>query len=191
MIAALASPAIVVDASHGRLGGDVTVVAGLGATLGPATARAALDVRLRFLDSVGAFAIGESTLGSSTRAHAFCTGLELRPLFLGRWLKGLEFGAPTLDLLVDSLGLELGTYVEAPAASDAGGRPGAYLGLGAELPLFARPTGLWLAVHGGLRLGPRALGGADDERTPMLTLTLAWHHLLPTHVIDAGDLAPR
>ena len=71
-------------------------------------------------------------------------------------------------------------------------QPGLQLGMGIEVPLFAKVTGLWIGAHGGMRFGFDALAYGDTSnaalRAPYLGLTLAWHQLLPGWaVVDAGD----
>jgi hypothetical protein len=202
-----------VEPSYGRIEGDVTVVVGAGASIASGGPRAAAELRARYLETAGLFATYEdgALVGSSVdprRVLAF--GLELRPLFLYRWLKGHETRRARWDLLLDSLGLELGmtwaggppeTPPEASMARPGGApgngfgsHPGIDAGLGLELPLFSEATGLWLALHGGLRWSDDALASGPvhpDDREAYLALTLAWHQVVSTHLVDFGDEAPR
>ena len=187
------------DPSLGRVDGDVGVVAGLGGALGPSGARALAEVRLRYLESAGLFATYEdgSLLGGPPQgARAIATGLELRPLFLYRWLDGHETRRARLDLAIDSLGLELGAWFpQASPGSGFVGHPGFELGLGLEIPVGTSATGVWVGLHGGVRWGDRSLGAgvADtmDERAAFLAVTLAWHQIFAAHLVDVGDRAPR
>ena len=186
------------DPSLGRVEGDVGVVAGLGGAFGPNSPRALAEVRMRYLESAGLFVTYEdgSILGESPQgARALATGLELRPLFLYRWLDGHETRRARLDLVLDSLGLELGAWF--PQASDASfvAHPGLEVGIGAEVPVGTSATGLWFGVHGGVRWGDRSLGAGvadtQSDRSLYLAVTVAWHQIIAAHLVDVGDRAPE
>jgi hypothetical protein len=195
--AAAADAAGATDTSYGRVDGDLSAELGVGATLGPRAPRATADLRLRYLWSAGAFVTYEDgpLLGSGSEPRrVLATGLELRPLFVWRWLNGHESGSPYLDLAVDSLALELGAAFVQPEGGHLGGRPGLQAGVGAELPIFARASGPLVGVHAGVRWSDAALGGGTidgpKDRSLYLTLTLAWQQVFGAHVVDVGDRAP-
>jgi hypothetical protein len=182
------------DTSYGRIDGDISLVGGLGAAVGPGGARAALDLRGRYLDTAGIYATYEdgALFGSNSdpkRVIAF--GAEIRPLFLVRWLKGGEIGNARADLAIDSLGLELGTFFEQPAGGSLSERPGFQVGGGLGVPLFARASGLWVDVHAGVRWSDAALAGealrGPSDRAGFVAFTLAWHQFFGAHVVDLGD----
>jgi len=186
------------DPSLGRVEGDVGVVAGLGGAFGPNSPRALAEVRVRYLESAGLFATYEdgSILGETPQgSRAFATGLELRPLFLYRWLDGHETRRARLDLLLDSFGLELGAWF--PQAPGAGfvAHPGLEVGIGVDVPMGTSATGLWFGVHGGVRWGDRSLGAGvantQDDRALYLAVIVAWHQIMAAHLVDAGDRAPE
>jgi hypothetical protein len=180
---------------YGRIEGDVTIVAGAGAVIAPRGPRLEAEVRFRYLDSAGIFAAYEdgTALGSDAEPRrVLIAGLELRPLFLLRWLRGMEeTRRARLDLALDSVGIDLGAVLMEPAGATFGSRAGLQLGFGFELPIFADATGLWIGVHGGLRWSSEALAnGATanaDDRSAFLSLTLAWHQLVMAHLVDLGD----
>ena len=185
------------DPSHGRVDGDVSVVVGVGGAIAPRGPRAQVELRLRYLETAGVFATLEDAgafSSSSEPGRVFLTGFELRPLFLFRWLKGLEGARAHWDLTVDSIGLELGAMFEQPAEAGLASRNGVELGLGFEVPIFERPSGPFVGVRGSLRWSSEALGstiqGAAD-RQAVLSLTLAWHQTLSGHLVDFDDRAPR
>jgi hypothetical protein len=184
------------DSSYGRVEGDLSASFGAGVTLGPRAPRGALDLRVRYLETVGVFITYEDALGGDAepvRVVAF--GTELRPLFLGRWLTGYELARGRWDLLVDSFGLELGGAVYQPAGASFASRPALQAGIGLEVPLLADATGPWIGLHAGARWSETTLGGADsataDDRALYLAVTLAWHQVFVAHVVDEGDRAPR
>src|SRR5207237_10168057 len=131
--------------------------------------------------------------GDAGPAGLLVSGLELRPLFLVRWLRGMELRRARVDLALDSIGIELGAVLMQPADGGFGSRAGLQVGLGFELPIFAEATGPWVSIHGGLRWSNEALAngaaGSADERSAYLALTLAWHQLVMAHVVDLGDEA--
>jgi hypothetical protein len=187
-----------IDTTYGRVDGDVSLVLGAGITVAPRAPRLAADVRLRYVDTIGAwFTYEEGPLVGSTTdpRRVFATGLEIRPLFLGRWLQGWELGSPRLDLAIDSLGLELGAFFAQPEGASFGSRPGFQLGLGLELPIFEQANGPWIGFHGGARWSDTALGGSvidgPSDRSLFLSVTLRWHFFFGAHVVDIGDRARR
>lgn len=182
------------DESYGRIDGDISASAGVGATFAPRGPRAALDLRVRYLWTAGVFATYEDgslfASGAEPR-RALATGLELRPLFIARWLQGLEFGNGYLDLALDSVGLELGVAFLEPEGRGFGSKTGLQAGIGLQLPLLPRATGPMIGVHGGARWSDSALAGHDLEgpadRSLYLLVTFAWQQVFGGHVVDLGD----
>jgi hypothetical protein len=186
-----------VEPSYGRIDGDVTLVAGVGAAFASPGPRLAADLRARYLETAGFFATYEdaSVFGSSADPRRLLAlGLELRPLFLYRWLRGHETQRARLDLLVDSFGLELGVTWPASPGDGFTSHPGIEAGVGLEMPVTADATGIWLALHGGLRWSDAAQAAGlfrSDDREAYLAVTVAWHQVVATHLVDVGDEAPR
>jgi hypothetical protein len=188
----------VVEPSYGRVEGDVTLGVGVGAVVAPGGPRAEAELRARYLETAGIFAAYEDGAiidSSSEPRRVLAGGLELRPLFLYRWLRGHETHRARWDLLIDSFGIELGLSWEQPQGGSFASHPGFQAGLGLEVPLFAAATGPWLAFHGGLRWSDGALvtGVIEtaEQRQAYLTITVAWHQVVSIHVVDAGDRAPE
>ncbi|WP_394822575.1 hypothetical protein [Pendulispora albinea] len=180
------------DASYGRIEGDLSVSVGLGGTLAARGPRAAGDLRFRYLDTVGAFGTYEESFdGASEPARVVAVGAEVRPMFVARWLQGRELGIPRLDLTIDSFGLELGAFFAQPHGQSFGSKRGLQAGLGLEFPILARASGPWIGVHGGLRWSDDALGGAPiagpGDRAAYLTITVAWHAFFGAHLVDLRD----
>jgi hypothetical protein len=202
--ASLALPAGVARAqgrpepTYGRLQGDLTLVAGLGGVVAARGGRAEGELRVRYLETAGLFATYEDGALVSSAAEptrVLSTGLELRPLFLARWLTGLESRRARVDLVLDSLGLELGATFAQPAGTSFGSRAGLQAGLGVEVPILAQASGPWLGFHAGVRWSEAALASgvvsSADDRSGFVAITLAWHQVVVTHVVDEGDEAPR
>jgi hypothetical protein len=184
------------DTTYGRIDGDIGLVVGLGVTVGPRSPRASAELRVRYLETGGLFFTYEDGFGDGAEpVRVLAGGLELRPLFLGRWLTGRELGNPRLDLAIDSLGFELGGFLAQPQGEVFGQRPGLQAGLGLELPLLPRASGPWIGVHGGIRFSDNALGGGPTsdpaDRAFYLSITLSWHQIVGAHAVDAFDQAPR
>ena len=186
------------DATYGRIDGDLAVVAGAGITVGPRSPRGTIDLRMRYLDTAGIFATYEDgkLFGDGAEpVRVLAAGIELRPLFLGRWLQDLEFRSARADLILDSIGLEIGGFFAQPIGGSLGSRPGLQLGLGLEIPVLAHASGPWIGLHGGVRWADSALGGdaivTPADRAMFLSITVSWHQFFGAHVVDLRDTAPR
>jgi hypothetical protein len=187
-----------VDTSHGRIEGDLSTSAAVGAAFGPRGPRAAADLRLRYIWTAGVFATYEDgpLFGSSSEPRrVFAGGIELRPLFLARWLQGWETGNAYLDMTLDSLGLELGAVFLEPVGRSFGSKPGLQAGLGLTVPVLPHATGPVIGIHAGARWSDSALGGrtleGPSDRALYLQLTLGWQQVFGAHIVDLGDRAPR
>ncbi len=187
-----------VDPSYGRIDGDMTLVLGAGATVASSGARAEGELRLRYLESAGIFAAyedGPLVSSGAEPARVLAAGVELRPLFLYRWLEGHETQRAWLDLAIDSLGLEVAATWSQPAGTSFASLGGLQAGLGLEVPILPRATGPWIGLHGGVRWSDAALtsgaASSPDDRAAFVAITLAWHQVFAAHVVDVGDTAPR
>lgn len=153
------------DGVYGRLDGDLTLSAGVmgGAVTNdrvhPAwTGSVSLELRARILDSAGLFAIGEWRPEGDSRA---IVGVDIRPLFLPRFVLGWQTGSQWVDLLIDSIGLDLGAAI-GPFDHAAGAALA--IGFGLDVPLFLPER-----TSGGvfLRLGARYVtASALDQAAP-------------------------
>ena len=188
----------IIEPSYGRIDGDVTLVAGAGASVASGGPRAAGELRARYLETAGVFGTYEDgTLVGSDSAprRVVAAGFELRPFFLYRWLQGKETRRARFDLAIDSIGLELGLTWQQPQGGSFSSSPGFEAGFGFEVPLFVDATGLWLAFHGGLRWSEETLASGvvvtTEQREAYLAVTLAWHQVIALHVVDVGDRAPE
>jgi len=184
------------DGAYGRLDGDLTFAGGLSAGVVAHDGRALAggDLRLRYLDAAGiAFAYEEAdafgrTSKQGTLRRAFLAGVELRPLFPIRFLKAQQTGKGFLDLTLDSIALDVGTWLPVREATSTR-RFGMYAGLAFEMPLFARASGLWLRFSGQLRwAAPRLEGDADEAgRTVVIGVGLSWHEVFGGKIVQRGD----
>jgi hypothetical protein len=185
------------DPSHGRIDADLTLAVGLGAAVAPRGVRAAGELRLRYLETAGIFATYEEGAfnADAEPQRVLVAGLEIRPLFLFRWLRGYETRNARFDLMIDSLGLELGAVFAQPSGGGFASSTGVQAGLGVELPILARPAGPWIGLHGGLRWSDEVLASGmvrdAGDRSAFVEITLSWHQPIAGHIVDLGDRAPR
>jgi hypothetical protein len=182
-----------VDTSYGRLEGDSAIAISAGAAFDVRGVRGAIDVRYRYLHSAGVFLGYEEGFGGGAEPLRLgIAGFELRPLFLARWLQGKEIGSPYLDLLIDSIGFELGAFVAQPEFGDFGSSAGLSFGIGLEFPFLPHAWGPFLAVHAAFRWSREALSAADtttvDVRAFVVTVAFGYQAVFGSHVIDMGDV---
>jgi hypothetical protein len=181
------------EASYGRVEGDIAFAMGAGVVAAPRGGRGEVELRARYLDSAGIFATYEDgrLFGSAAEpGRVLSGGLELRPLFLYRWLQGQEMEAARWDLLIDSFGLELGATLSEPSGQGLT-QAGLQAGIGVEFPILLRASGPWVGIHGGVRWSDVALSygqaATADDRGLYLAVTLSWHAVVLTHLVDWRD----
>jgi hypothetical protein len=133
------------DGVYGRLNHDTILSYGAGFALGfDASQTFAADLRARYLDSAGVVVAPEIRTNGEP---AIAIAVEIRPLFLGKFLTGNYSGRSWVDLTVDSIGVEVGSWF---GPLDEGAGVAFLAGGGLDLPLGADgSSGLWL------RLGAR------------------------------------
>ncbi len=186
------------EPTYGRVDGDVSLVVGVGGVLAARSPRAGGELRVRYLESAGVFATYEDgpLIGSESEpSRIIAAGLELRPVFLYRWLRGLETRHARFDLTLDSLGLEFATTLSQATVASSLSSPGMQVGLGIEVPVLTAASGPWVGLHGGIRWGANALAYGDVkdavDRAAYLAVTIGWHQVIATHIVDVGDEAPQ
>lgn len=181
------------DGLYGRFDGDLDLRAHAGVAFAGGGPAMAASLSLVYLATAGVYAHYTDALGSAAPAvgRSLAAGVHVSPLFIARYGTGKERGPAFMDLFIDSLAFEMGAFWAAPNRSAWDAHPGLEVALGAELPLFARATGLFLGVRGALRWRPEdfvaGAPGSFVDRGAVLSLTLGWHQVLRTHVVDAGD----
>jgi hypothetical protein len=179
------------DGVYGRFDGDLNVSLGAGATFAHEGTGGALLARALFLETAGFYVSYADRMTSADGGprRSLGLGVALRPLFIPRWGYDLERGPATLDLAIDATTIELGALWTADGSAGFSHAPGIEFGLGTEMPLAARATGPWLGVRASLRWRDSELSGVDDAAPlrPAILLTLAWHAMVATHLVDLGD----
>jgi hypothetical protein len=180
------------DGVYGRLDGDLELRVEAGAAFAPGGPSLAAGAAALYLGTAGLYVNYTDALGSHapdlTRSIAF--GVHLQPLFLARYGSDLEHGPARLDLLVDSFGLEIGSFWAAPRGRGLLAEPGLELATTLGIPILASGNGPFLALRGALRLHQEESSGAIG-RDGIFSLTLSFHHTVTAHLVDAGDRLAR
>lgn len=187
-----AGPARASDGAYGRLDGDASWQVDLGGGAADGEPGAFGMATFRYLQTAGLY--GTWMWHPDDKADARWSssfGVELRPLFLPRFLKNMEAGPAALDLMIDSLSLRLGAVT---ADRGAFGRHGLGFetGAGFGVPLSASAAGPWISASGSLRFSHLDMGGSasDPDRAFVWTVTLGWQEIFALGIVDAGDTAP-
>jgi hypothetical protein len=193
------------DGAYGRLAGDIALGADVGASaeLGDFEPGGSLAVRigLFYLYTVGITVQYNDRLGLADAeddggmTRSVAPGVEIRPLFLGRFAQDLEHGPAYADLILDSFGIALGGYVAWPPPGDCAAAPGPCpdhgmeLAVGAEVPFLPQALTPYVAVRAAMRWSLAGRTAAVDAPPPeaLLTLTFGYRHLFTTHLVDVGD----
>jgi len=172
-----------VGGAYGRLEGDLVLsVEALGALSDGPDLAGALSVaaRARYLEMTG-LAVGYDRAFSSTRRDALWLAVDFRPTWLARFTSDRERGPRWLDLLIDSIGIELGgAWLRPGEPLGAGGGFGFVLGSGVELPLlWSRGDGLmlrvgarWLSARAWDAQGTGAVDGSAEVGVGLVLRTL-------------------
>ncbi|MFO0555441.1 MAG: hypothetical protein U0271_44095 [Polyangiaceae bacterium] len=181
------------DGSYGRIEGDLLMVGSVGCAIADGGPELESHVSLLYLSTAGLYARYVETFGNDAAPFSRVLGLgvELRPLFLGRFAKDLEHGPAVFDLFLDSLSLFVGATWRAARSTGFDTEPGLELGVGLETPLMGRASGPYLGVLALARFHPRDLahGSNSDllDRGSAIVLTFAWHQVVSAHLVDARD----
>jgi hypothetical protein len=185
------------DGLYGRFDGDLELQVSAGTAFAEGGPSLAAGFAALYLSTVGVYVQYTDALGSGGPlvARSVATGLHVAPLFLARYASNGERGPAHLDLFLDSFAFEVGTFWDQPRGGAWASRPGLELALGVAVPILGRATGPYVGLRAALRWRDADLaspGGADVlDRGALLSLTLGWHHVVLTHLVDAGDGPPR
>lgn len=177
------------DGAYGRLRGDFVWQADAGGAIRDSEPGATLSLSARYLDTAGLYALGFASFRRDEHvARTLSSGIELRPLFLPRFLKNMERGPAALDLLVDSVALRFG----AVASDERGHRLrelGVEAGVQLGLPLTGHVTGPWLRVGWALQWPHAALASRDAPNSSLWTVALSWQGIADIGLVSLGDSA--
>ena len=158
------------DTVYGRFDGDLVLSAGIGGGVAigdrqhDVTGTTTIELRGRLLDTGGLVVAAEWRPEGDSR---IVVAVDLRPLFLIRFLLAQQSGDRYLDLFVDSIGIDLGAAIT-PLAEDVG--LALAVGWGLDVPIWVpermegaislRLAGRYVGAHLTDQHGPP--GGIDD-----------------------------
>lgn len=185
------------DGAYGRFDGDLLLTAGAGASIAEGGPRFAALGRALFLSSAGLYVAYDDTLGrgDATVPRRLGTGVTLAPLFPARFATDAERGPAWFDLFVDSLCLETGVAWTASQDRGLGGTPGLELGIGVSIPLGTWSSGLFVDTRATALFSDVVMRAEsrrpDGHAEAALTLTLAYHGIVSTHLVDPKDRRPE
>ncbi|HET7539900.1 MAG TPA: hypothetical protein VFK05_08510 [Polyangiaceae bacterium] len=163
------------DGVYGRFDGDLDLGLALGAEFGSAgNAAPALRASAHYFSIAGVYASGRIKAGEQSAPSLFGLGVDLRPLFVPRWVKGYQTGSALFDLTLDSLSLSLGAFWAGTAEHSPESSHGFDAQLGFGVPLLASAAGPWLEARGALRYPD----GASREEA--VFVSLSWHGFVTT-----------
>ncbi|MBM4358269.1 MAG: hypothetical protein FJ096_09175 [Deltaproteobacteria bacterium] len=181
------------DGAYGRLDGDLAVALDAGLSAGGQGAGFAARARASYLSMAGIYLGFEEGLGLPEQSleRRMAGGVEVRPLFVARFLSDLERGPALLDLWLDSTGLDVGAHVTwlSPAVCAAGCRSdGLELAAHTALPLVARASSPFVGLRVGVRLALDSSAPVVENATQgFVALSLGYQHVLRTGLVG---LAP-
>ena len=194
--AAVASPCNATgpsDGSYGRIDGDVTCSAALGAAVASHSYGVHASAAARYLDTAGLYVSLYAPLAPIERAkeRAVSAGLSLRPLFLPRFLTNRETGPAWADLVIDSFTLHVGA-VAIWQTHFEWIRPGLELGAQIGLPLRSAARGPWLLAGTAMQWSPTDLAHSSHAATSTLAFAaIAWQGIFDAGIVDLHDTRPR
>jgi hypothetical protein len=164
------------DGVYGRFRGDTDVSLKLGGMLRDSGVAGSVGASAHYYSLLGVTGdYSESLVADSLHARSASVGMELRPLFLPRWVLGMERGPAWLDLALDSAAFGFGAYFT-DAEADGRGSRGAWMSLGFGAPLLGAATGPWLELRALRRFPDHDADGVDAHNA--LFVYLSWHHVL-------------
>ncbi len=185
------------DGAYGRLEGDLDLgLAAGGAYTSNAPALLARGTAT-YVATAGLYAVYADALGSSDARidRSLTAGITLKPLFWARFANAWETGPARFDLFLDSFVFEIGALWSAPHGRALDARPGLEIAAGLGFPIFSDATGPFVEVRAALRYRREDLDGTGRsdifDRGAILSVALAWHHVVSVHIADAGDRAVR
>jgi hypothetical protein len=195
LLVALASPPAhaAEDGAYGRLEGDLALELRAGAAIAAGGPALAAELGAVYLATAGAYVHYTDALGRDATdvSRSIAAGVQLRPLFWGRYAQGMETGPARWDMLLDSLTLAVGAFWDAAHGSGLEERPGLELGLGIAFPFLEDASGPHLGLRGALRWRALDLEGRGDggivDQGALVSLTVGWHQLVDSGIVDLRD----
>ncbi|MBK7581556.1 MAG: hypothetical protein IPI67_15265 [Myxococcales bacterium] len=170
------------DGVYGRLDGDLDLGAGLGVDAMRDGTAGAARLSLHYFSSLGVYASYADALGRERElARSISFGVDLRPLFIPRWLQDRQQGPSGWDLTIDSLAVGVGAFYAEPPGRSFGDARGFELSAGLGVPLAGIAGGPWLEGRALLRW-PNP--GAGERADGALVAVLSWHSIFFSGLSD-------
>lgn len=164
------------DGVYGRFSGDTDISLKLGGMVLGSGLAGSVGASMHYYSLLGVTGdYSEGLVADSLHARSASVGMELRPLFLPRWVLGLERGPAWLDLALDSAAFGFGAYFT-DAEDEGRGSRGAWLSLGGGAPLWGEASGPWVELRA-LRRFPDPVARAAEAHNALFVY-LSWHHVL-------------
>jgi hypothetical protein len=183
------------DGVYGRLAGDLDLRAHGGLAVLPGNTQVAVGASAHYLSTAGVYVLYTDAPGKTPSgiSQSLSVGVDVCPLFLARFAKNLEHSSPFVDLLLDSVGFELGALWDSSrsAAWSVSKRPGVELAVTFAIPLMARAAGLYLAFRAGVRWNPwemsQEVQPPEANHYAVLSVALGWRQFFRAHLVDVSD----
>jgi hypothetical protein len=179
------------DGAYGRVHSDLALQLDLGALAQQHDNSGQVSLVARYLQTAGLYASFVDKLSDrpGNLYRSTSAGIELRPLFLPRFLRNYEQGPSLLDLSVDSLALRAGAIFGARPFAEPK-RPGFEIILSMGLPLSAKAGGPWLTIGSGVRIS--SAPPVDDQSRKFsdmlfLSASLGWQTFFDMGIVDIAD----
>jgi hypothetical protein len=161
---------------YGRFGGNTDLSLKLGGLLSDSRLAGSVGASAHYYSLLGITGdYSESLVADAMHTRSFSLGMELRPLFLPRWVLGMERGPAWLDLTLDSACLGFGAYFT-DAGTQGDDNRGVALSLGLGVPVLGHANGPWIELRQVRRFPDHDAFGGEPRNA--LLVYLSWHHLL-------------
>ncbi len=178
------------DGAYGRIQGDMALQLEAGSGLDDKDPPFVGHVSARYLQTVGIYTTWiVHPRHAANHPTTASLGVELRPLFLPRFLENNQAGPRIFDMFIDSLSLRLGA-VSARRGPFASPSPGFETGLALGIPFTSSAEGPWLNTSGAIRWPHHAISGHGDPFF-LWTITLGWQTFFRSGLVDLRDGRPR
>ena len=177
------------DGAYGRMSGDSAVQVDVGVSVHRTKSTALTSLAVRYLHTAGLYATALDFIpsGSNDPRWLLSYGVEIRPMFLPRFLKNFEHGPARWDLTLDSLSLRVGSVSgkDYPFRS-----PGFEVGIGIGVPLVRNVEGPWLSAMGAMQWSHADLA-RDPGPASVLALMIGWQSTFNTNLVHLRDRPAR
>lgn len=181
------------DGAYGRIDGDMAAQIDAGAGVIGNRAVGLVTGTMRYLQTAGLYTTFAHQLKQPPRVRdsapwSWSVGVELKPLFMPRFLSDLQSDTPVLDLFVDSFSMRFGlvTSHRGPMSQ----QPGFEAAIAIGLPLTKHATGPWISTSAAMRWSQHGMD-SHDSAYGMWCLTIGWQSVFSAGIVDAGDSVMR